>query len=400
MQNKTQVIPIPGSDFVHTRLTHSLETFCVGRSLGQEIGKEICNKGEFGVDPEDIASIVATACIAHDIGNPPLGHTGEDIISEFFKYRGEKYIKDLAGKFQMDLTNFDGNALGFHILSHSLPGHTSIEGGLRLTYTALATFMKYPNDSSISSRYKQREKHKFGIFQSEVETYKAIAEKLRLERDVDVNNQWCRHPLAFLVEAADDICYHIIDFEDAYRMNLVNFKTVKDRFSNIEAVDNKRLKLIKDDGEKIGYLRSRAINSLIQQVSRCFVDNIDQIIKGEHSTPLIDTIESSVILKDILAITLKCMYNKRTVTETETAGFEYIQGLLDTFISAVVSEEKLAYHKKIISLIPSQFLNNKGLPSNDPYSDILNITHFIAGMTDTYAIDTYRLIKGIDLPNY
>lgn len=405
LQNKTQVIPIPGSDFIHTRLTHSLEAFCVGRSLGQIVGKEICNGYDLKVTPEDIAAIVATACIAHDIGNPPLGHSGEDAISEFFKNEGADFLEGISDKQRSDLAHFDGNALGFHIITHSLPGRTTIAGGMRLTFTSLAAFTKYPNDSSESSIYKQGEKHKYGIFQSEIEVYENIATTLGIDRIAFGNDperrEWLRHPLAFLVEAADDICYRVIDFEDAYRMGVIDFRDAVALLSKIGSIDKTRFKSITDDHEKISYLRSRAINTLVEQAAACFIDNIDNIIRGTYKSSLTDDIPASNSLRSVHVKTIDNMYRKRSVIETETAGYEWISGLLKTFVSAIVKSNKSKYDEKIISLIPREFLNNKGgMPSSNKYSDVLNITHFIAGMTDTYAVDLYRIIKGISLPNY
>lgn len=407
LQNKTQVIPIPGSDFIHTRLTHSLEAFCVGRSLGQLVGKKICGECELKVTPEDIASIVATACIAHDIGNPPLGHSGEDAISDFFKNEGAAFLEGLEENHKCDFIHFDGNALGFHILTHSLPGHTTIAGGMRLTLTTLATFMKYPNESSKGSIYtKKNDKHKYGIFQSEIQVYESIAKNLGIHRIPCEDNpecrEWTRHPLAFLVEAADDISYRITDFEDAYRMGVIDFREARDLLAKIEPIDKARFKSIKDDNEKIGYLRSTAINTLVDQVATCFVDNIDKIVRGNYFFSLTDQIPASTSSHTLLQKTVEHMYRQRFVIETETAGYEWIGGLLKTFISAVIKDKdrKTKYDEKILSLIPRQFLNNRGNPSASKYADVLNITHFIAGMTDTFAIDLYRIIKGISLQSY
>ena len=400
LNGKTQVFPFPETDIIHTRLTHSLEAASVGRSLGAMIGNYI-NKINKGINSADIAAIVGTASLAHDIGNPPLGHSGEKAFQEFFSNeRGQIILRDLNDEQKADFINFDGNAMGFHLLTYSNPKKTNITGGMSLTYPTLAAFTKYPKPAYYDDNKDKASEMKMGLFQSDLSKYSEIASELRiLEKDQKLS--WHRHPLAFLTEAADDICYGIMDLEDGYKHNLISYEATAQYFISIcefpsGNTDIKSLKNIIDEREQVGYLRAKAINSMVNQVINVFIENIDEIMKGIFDTPLCELTEAARIKKEISKTSIEEIYSYKPVLQVEAAGYQVLSGLLDTYLFALKEGDKNS-SKKIIQLIPDEYI----VPFGDkPYDSILGILRYIAGMTDTFAVDTYRNLKGIQLPNY
>jgi len=404
LQDKTQVIPLPESDFVHSRLTHSLETACVGRSLGKIVGAEIIKRlPELKTDysASDFGAIVAAACLAHDIGNPPFGHSGEKAISEYFlNGEGKKYRNSITDdKKWNDLVSFEGNANGFRVLTNA---SNSVTGGIRLTYATLATFAKYPKESlPVIENSKRASEKKYSFFQSEKEQFKDVAETVGL---IPVENefQWRRHPLSLLVEAADDICYRIIDFEDGLRLGLINPELAEELLLPI-CMETKMSSYneISNFTEKIGYLRAVTINTLTDDLSNIFLNNEEAILKGDYDRSLIKDSKHIDSISRIHKISVEKVYNSQKVLEIEAAGFEVIAGLLDAFLNAVndKAEGKKSYRsEKYLQLIPLQFLGEDGKPDEDVYLRILKICEFVAGMTDSYAISIFRKIKGIELP--
>ncbi len=413
LQDKTQVFPLPESDFVHTRLTHSLEVSCVGRSLGNFVGAQVLKRNP---NLKNIFSafhfgeIVSAACLAHDIGNPPFGHSGEDAISEYFKNgNGKKFESEIRdNKRWNDLTRFEGNAQGFRIITKLQ--NPQITGGLRLTHATLGAFTKYPKESLIEDELidNQEEKKfytKFGFFQSEKNIFHQVAEETELLNKGDNNNfLWCRHPLTFLVEAADDICYRIMDLEDGFRLGLLSFSETEQLLMSL--LQSKKLNSYKtrDENDKIGYLRAKSINSIVNEISEVFLEEETNILKGKLEKDLISIIKKSKELEEIRKISIQKIYSYKSVVEREAAGYEVLGGLLDIFINAVneASNDKsikiAPKNKTLLKLLPKQFLfdeNNQG----DLYSRLLKITDFVSGMTDSYAVSLYRKIKGISLPD-
>ncbi len=402
---------MPENDFVHTRLTHSLETSCVGRSLGRIVGKRIIGLDpaifmDIGVTASDFEAVVAAACLAHDIGNPPFGHSGEDAISEYFRSKAASgFLAGLSEKQVRDLQNFEGNAAGFRMLTHTSPSQSRLNTGLGLTYATLGAFTKYPKESSPefpgSARASEK---KFGFFQSERETFRTIAAELGLlDRGQGDNLIWCRHPLAFLVEAADDISYSIIDLEDGYKLERIAFKEteallmalLEDDFSNAE----RSYRHILDEREKIGYLRARAINRLIWQAADVMMHRLEEMLRGQFDRHLMSEAPSKAALAEISKISVSRIYKSRPIVEIETAGFEVLAGLLDSFLKALFDDG--SKHSMLLrELIPARYLDRDRQLFEDRYTNIMNIAELVAGMTDTFAIDTYRKIKGISLPNY
>lgn len=396
LQNKTQVFPLPGSVFVHNRLTHSLEVASVGRSLGNIVSEKIHQKGVEHPLLNEIGSVVAAACLAHDMGNPPFGHSGEDAIKEFFKNGEGRSLKTELSKAQWkDLTLFDGNANAFRILSHQFKGRRP--GGFALTYTMLASIVKYPYESILAK------KPKFGFFQSDKETFEEIATELGLKKMDNDGLHFARHPLVFLVEAADDICYQIMDIEDAHKLKILTYDETKNLYLNFydSASDNKTLnsiektlKEVTDPNEQIAYLRAGVISRLVNECVKVFMNNYEAIMNGEYDRSLIKDISptASEAMKKVVDVSVSRVYCDSSVIEIELAGYRIISTIMSHFIDAVLNESK--YNTKLMKLFPEQFLTE----NDDTYSKIQSVVDFISGMTDVYALDLYRKITGISLP--
>ncbi|PIW69815.1 MAG: deoxyguanosinetriphosphate triphosphohydrolase [Ignavibacteriales bacterium CG12_big_fil_rev_8_21_14_0_65_30_8] len=411
LQDKTQVFPLPESDFVHTRLTHSLEVSCVGRSLGNLVGKILIEKHkelEKKYLSFNFGEIVAASCLAHDIGNPPFGHSGEDAISEYFKNSGGKIFKSKITdpKKWNDLINFEGNAQGFRIIAKLQ--NPDINGGLRLSLATLGAFTKYPRESKLNGTDEKIIKgnkiyRKHGFFQSEKNIFESVADGIGLIKlnKVKSNSIFSRHPLAYLVEAADDICYGIMDLEDAFRLGILSFSDTEELLLPFVG-KNLRLYNQRSNHDKIGYLRAKTISNLVKQLSECFVVNEKKILDGKMYDDLITHIPSNKTLKRIKKISKEKIYSYKSVLEREAAGYEVIGGLLDIFITAVNegAEGKLSNkNKSIIQLLPKHFFEKDGSINTDLYERLLKVTDYISGMTDSFAISLFRRIKGISLPS-
>ncbi|MFO7446753.1 MAG: deoxyguanosinetriphosphate triphosphohydrolase [Ignavibacteriaceae bacterium] len=401
LQDKTQVFPLPESDFVHTRLTHSLEVSCVGRSLGSVVGKTIIErhpdlKEEF--TSFNFGEIVAAACLSHDIGNPPFGHSGEDAISEYFRVgNGKSFEHELLSiKCWNDFAKFEGNAQGFRILTRLQ--NPNIKGGLKLTCATLAAFTKYPKDSSSLGSDKKLSR-KFGYFQAEKDLFREVEEEVGLEKIKD--NWWSRHPLVFLVEAADDICYRIMDLEDAFRLGLLSFKDTEELLKPLCDKAKFTGYSERNENDKIGYLRAKSISVLIDELAAAFLAEEENMLAGKFEGELISIIDKAAQLEHIKKLSVEKIYSYKSVVEREAAGYEVLGGLLDTYIHAVnelESGKPSLKNKTMLKLLPKQFLGANGKPDEDLYTRLLKITDFVSGMTDSYAVSLFRKIKGISLP--
>jgi deoxyguanosinetriphosphate triphosphohydrolase, putative len=398
MQNKTQVFPLPGSIFVHNRLTHSLEVASVGRSLGSMFIEKAENEGMDIGNPlfQEIGSVVSAACLAHDMGNPPFGHSGEDAISQFFKKNNSLDLENKLTEGQWkDFVQFDGNANAFRLLSHQFAGRR--EGGFALTYTTLASIVKYPYESVLTS------KPKFGYFQSEKNIFDRIGNELGLIRLSADPLKFVRHPLVFLVEAADDICYQLMDLEDAHKLKIHSFEQtysllMKFFDQETEAKHITRIKetfnLVSDPNEQIAYLRASVIGKLVKQCVEVFWQKQEEILSGQFQTPLIDCVPQTSLeaMKEIKKVSVKNIYNDRSVVEIEISGYQIIGTLLEVFIEAILNPNE-GISRKMIQLIPTQF----GREYESTYEKIQSVVDFVSGMTDLYALDLYRKIKGINI---
>ncbi len=398
LQNKTQVFPLPGSVFVHNRLTHSLEVSCVGRSLGNDVANQLLKKHPDLVDSHisEIGSIVSAACLAHDLGNPPFGHSGEKAISTYFSEgQGMALKKELSPMEWDDLTHFEGNANAFRILTHQFEGRR--KGGFVMTYSTLASIVKYPFSSQLAGK-----KSKFGFFLSEEADYQKIARELGIIQlsKPDEPLRYARHPLVYLVEAADDICYQMMDIEDAHKLKLLTHDETKELYMLF--FDEKRKKrieevcrIVTDVNEQIAYLRSSVIGALIKECTRVFTENEKKILAGEFEGALIKHICSPLkeAYENCSAIALQRIYRSSDVLDIELAGFRVISTLIDLMINAVRSPEK-AYSQLLINRVSGQY--NVNAPTL--YGKIQAVLDYISGMTDVYALDLYRKIKGNSLP--
>ena len=400
LQDKTQVFPLPGSIFVHNRLTHSLEVASVGRSLGNLVASEIKNNHEFR-NPHligEIGAIVSAACLAHDLGNPPFGHSGEYAIADFFiRGGGLKYQNDVLEEQWSDFTCFEGNANAFRVLSHQFEGKR--KGGFALTYSTLASIVKYPYESSLAGG-----KPKFGFFQSEKELFRKIASLLELTQLSDNPIHYMRHPLVYLVEAADDICYQIMDVEDAHKLKILTYPETEKLFLNFFHPDDDKtildnissnLELVSDLNERIAYFRAMVIGKLTKECAQQFISIVPQLPDSEKITPLFNYLPEPLksAMDQVKTISQEKIYNDRAVVEIEIAGYKILGTLLESFITAVVEPESFL-SKKLLSLIPSQYQNQ----DQSMYGKIQSVVDFVSGMTDLFALNLYRKIVGMELP--
>lgn len=416
LQNKTQVFPLPEEVFVHNRLTHSLEVASVGRSLGSIIGEKIAQLPEIKVNPDaqefysqHLKSVISSACLAHDLGNPAFGHSGEDAISKFFIEKAEKeptFKTQFSNTEWSDLVAFEGNANALRILTRDFRGR--LPGGFRLTYSTLGAILKYPC-SSENSKGKKGPKHlsKYGFFQSDKAVFEDIAKKLNLIPDGNLPLTFKRHPFVYLVEAADDICYNIIDFEDAHRLRIFSSEEVKSTLLSLIELNKKEdigkiketLKLLEEDeNEAISYLRAKSINYLTTRCAETFLENGQKILEGTFNSDLISEIsEASEILKKIKKVSVEKIYNHSSVIKIELAGFRIMSGLIEDLVTAALTPEnkRQKVHNKVIALISPQYLFKE---TDSPYEKVMCIFDFVGGMTDLFALKLYRNLRGIEIP--
>lgn len=394
MQNKTQVFPLPGSIFVHNRLTHSLEVSSVGRSLGNDVSYRLkqLHPELASTHIDEIGDIVSAACLAHDMGNPPFGHSGEKAIATFFSEgNGMKYKEMLTEEQWNDLIHYEGNANAFRLLTHQFSGKR--QGGFVMTYSTLASIVKYPFSSSNAGK-----KQKFGFFTSEKEIYMKIAEELGIKSLGD--SIFARYPLVYLVEAADDICYEIMDLEDAYKLHLLTTDEIKDLllgFFDEERRCHMRKVCagVEDINEQIVYLRSCVIGRLEHECVDAFIKNEDYILEGTFEGSLIKNVSPEVYsaYKKCADLSLKRIYNSKDVVDIELAGHKIITTLIDLFITAAMNPDR-AYSQLLLNRVSSQY----EVHSLDVYTRIMAVLDFVSGMTDVFALDLYRKIKGESIP--
>jgi len=398
LQDKTQVIPLSKTSFVHTRLTHSLEVSVVGRSLGRIIGKAVLEKypqlkKTHGYQSNDFGAIVAAASLAHDIGNPPFGHSGEKAIGNYFlNGNGKRFKSQLSPKEYQDLIDFEGNANGFKILSETKNG---VEGGLRLSYATLGAFMKYPKESLPKKPSLNISDKKYGVFQSEKDFFLEVANELGLQNRGDRKDiSFSRHPLAFLVEAADDICYTIIDFEDGINLGLIDeefaleylIKLVKDNINTI------KYNSLKKSSDRLAYLRSLAINTLVTEASSVFINNEEAILNGKFTTSLLDKSNYKAQVDDIIKISIQKIYKSNNVIDKEIAGYKILNTLLEVFTNSVEN-----YKTGVTTQFDQLILNDLILGNPDDFSTyqyLIETCNYISRLTDSNAMLNFQKING------
>jgi dGTPase len=397
LQDKTQVIPLSETDFVHTRLTHSLEVSVVGRTLGRRVGKVLLerhpNLAALGYTFNDFGAIVAAASVTHDIGNPPFGHSGEKAIGEYFKTgNGAKYKSQLTAKEYQDLIDFEGNANGFKILTESREG---VSGGLRLSYATLGAFLKYPKESLPKNPTKHIVDKKYGFFQSEKQEFLEVVEDLGLLQKSEEAISFYRHPLAYLVEAADDICYTIIDFEDGINLGLIEeefaleymIKLVKD------TIDSKKYHSLKHKTDRVSYLRALAIGVLINEAVALFLANEDAILAGTFEKSLLEKCAYEAQINDIIKISIAKIYKSTEVVEKEVAGYRIIADLLDVFVTALNNKfdgNPSNFDSLVLNLLPEEYKTE----TVNLYDRILQVCSYVSRISDSYAIRMHKKLTG------
>lgn len=397
LQDKTQVVPLSQEDFVHTRLTHSLEVSVVGRSLGRLAGKEIIDKHPhlkemYGYQSQDFGSIVAAAALAHDIGNPPFGHSGEKAIGMFFsKGEGQQYRSSLTDAQYEDLVRFEGNANGFNVLTN---GDLGNDGGLRLSYATLGAFMKYPKESLPYRPDKHIASKKYGFFQKDKSAFKEIAEELGLNQLKDSNAlRYSRHPLTYLVEAADDICYTIIDFEDGINLGLIHEEYALEYLINLvkDVINKEKYNTLKSKSARIAYLRALAINTLINDAVSIFMKHEEAILNGTFPVALMDKSKYAPQIQDIIKISVANVYKSNAVVEKEISGYQIINKILQVYCEAVVNnfnDVKTTFDDLVLSTLPAHIYTSKP----DIYTLLISISSYVASFSDVKIKSIHRKI--------
>ena len=407
LQNKTQVFPLVQEDYVRTRLTHSLETSSIGRSLGTAAGvflKENYDLGDAQIS--DVGAVVATAALCHDIGNPPLGHAGEEAIRFWFTNSevAREMKKELTPEQARDFELYEGNAQGFRVLSTL--EMSDQQGGMQLTHATLGSFAKYPALSSSLIKPPGVAGKKFNFFHSEKELFAEVAANCGL---IEYGPwSYARHPLAYLVEASDDIAYLIVDFEDGARLGLISQDEVESRYLELLEDPSNALHLrdIVNPVRRTEYLRALVIGRLVRETAKVFCERCDELLEGGVGQPLTELLSCTPQLKELRSRSEKLIYNNRRVAEIIGAGFEMVSGMLDIFVPSVneLAAEKLgvgkaSYRSRRMGAIVTEIgehLNDTQWCA-DPYARLLTVLDFISGMTDSYAVSIYRKLKGITL---
>lgn len=400
LQNKTQVFPLPGSIFVHNRLTHSLEVASVGMSLGNDVAKAVIkNNPELsGTLMEEIGTIVSTACLAHDMGNPPFGHSGEKAIQAFFAEGKGAFLKgQLRPEFWSDITHFEGNANAFRLLAHRFCGRR--EGGFAMTYSMLASIAKYPFSSSYAGNHG-----KFGFFDSEAEIFQKVADDLGMLRLSGPGEPLCyaRHPLVFLVEAADDICYEIMDIEDAHKLKILTFEETKNLLLAFFTEDVQKSILdrivregLTDENEQVVYMRACVIGKLENVCVEAFLKHEQEILAGTFKGSLIDfvTDKERQAYQLCRETAFRKIYRSKPVIDIELGGYRVMETLLELMVDAAVNPNRF-YSKQLLHRVSSQY----DIHSDNLETRIMAVLDFISGMTDIFALDFYQKINGSSLP--
>ena len=400
LQNKTQVFPLPGSIFVHNRLTHSLEVASVGMSIGNDISRHVIQKRPELKDTlvEEIGTIVSAACLAHDLGNPPFGHSGEKAIQTFFSEGpGQKIKSMVSSEFWDDITHFEGNANAFRILTHRFKGRR--QGGFVMTYSMLASIVKYPFASCLAGDHG-----KFGFFASDADSYRKIADELGIlcKSAPGEPLKYARHPLVYMVEAADDICYEIMDIEDSHKLKILSFAETEHLLLSFfdEDIQQKiRQRIIDeeltDENEKVVYMRASVIGKLENECVAAFLAHEEEILAGTFEGSLIDHISErqKKAYKECEKISYSKIYQSKPVLDIELSGYKIMATLMEVFIEAAVNPSRF-YSKQLLRRVSSQYdIENEILEER-----IMAVIDYISGMTDIYALDIYQKINGISLP--
>lgn len=389
--DKTQVFPMPIDDHVHNRLVHSLEVASVGRSMGRLVGQAL--REQAGLAPahaDALGDVVAAACLMHDIGNPPFGHAGEDAIRTWFRGDGQRHVDAFTPAQRADFERFEGNAQSFRIVTRLAMYRE--RGGMNLTHATLAAACKYPcaaidsdeaSPPDLRSGLISRKKHNF--FCGDVERFAMIAGELGLV--AHGQRVWSRHPLTFLVEAADDVCYHIMDLEDGFSLGLVDIVTMR---ALLEPLAKQPARTGDEPRDEVAYLRAMAIGNLIRQAADAFIGQHDRLLAGQLQTPLLRSIPDAEVLREIRRISIQRCYQSTQVERIELVGYEVLGGLLGLLVEAALGVDN-GRNARLRRLLP-HFDD-----SLDAYERVLCVTDFVSGMTDRYALRLFRELAGVEL---
>lgn len=414
LQNKTQIFPLPEYRLVHNRLTHSLEVVSVGRSLASLAGRNIAELPELKGDDtatnfylHQLPAVIAAACLAHDLGNPAFGHSGEKAISRYFIDQSDN--KNFRGKFSSaqwaDLIAFEGNANAFRLLTHTFNHRPA--GGFQATYSVLAALLKYPCESLAVDKQQGKHRSKYGYFQSDKGAFEQLISHLPYLCQSQQPQAHFRHPFVYLTEAADDICYTIVDYEDAHRLGILGYAQVKEDFlyllkslphGEVDRVKNRLPGYEGDPNEAVAYLRAKCINALVQGCAQIFAEKQNELLSGNFEGALLDHLaEAKPALRQISGTSVQRIYNQESVLKIEMAGYTIMGGLVQQLVEAILEapEHRHASQHKLLALMPAQFT-----PQDEwsPYEKVMSVLDFVSGMTDNYALELYRNLSGISLP--
>ncbi len=400
LNQKTQVHPLTNQLGIHTRLTHSLEVSCIGRSLGIMAAEKLHDKLTSGlpawVSPADVGVIVQAACLAHDIGNPPFGHAGEYAIRDWFLHpERQAILENLMPSERLDVLNYEGNAQGFRLLTRN--EHHPDAGGMRLTCATLGAFMKYPWLASSNDKPSNIQTNKFGCFLSESAQLEELAAVLGLPRSIQ-HNGFARHPLAYLLEAADDICYALIDLEDGIHLNMLSYPEVATIFYELigERPNTIALPTQVSIRQSLASLRARAMMRLVNTVTDAFVANSDEMLAGTLEGSLFAHCDTSVqngILQAKQLARIK-IFNHPSKVRMELMANQCLHRLLDAFMplawTALDDAPKPFEQQRLLRLLQPHLEEHQRVLSDNTYHNMLNILDFITGMNDHEA---YRLAQ-------
>ncbi|WP_107865434.1 deoxyguanosinetriphosphate triphosphohydrolase [Agitococcus lubricus] len=397
LNRKTQVHPLAQHDAVHTRLTHSLEVSCVGRSLGMLAADKIIDQLPHWVSPADVGAIIQAACLAHDIGNPPFGHAGEYAIRDWFLQPAQAHLIALLAPAQAaDLCQFEGNAQGLRILSQ-LEYHPN-EGGMRLTYATLGAYLKYPWLSQpLSGGVASHKRAKFGCYHTEKHLLATIAEQLGLVQQGDF--RWCRHPLAYLLEAADDICYTLIDLEDGLALGMLRYEEIEPLF--LQLLDDlpppPELRQTVPAPQKIAALRGKAIEKLVNAVSEAFAQQQEALLTGQLTGSLLNHCSATLSegIDAAKALARERIFNHPQKAQLELAAYASLHTLLNAFAEMTAcsyKQQALTFKQQRLQ----QLLGGQIIDSTDNlYLGLMQMLDFIASLSDHHALSLAQSLQGI-----
>lgn len=395
LQDKTQVIPLSKNSFVHTRLTHSLEVSVVGRSLGRSVGRALLQRHPHlsaihGYQPNDFGAVVAAAALAHDIGNPPFGHSGEKAIGDFFKSGpGQVYAKDMTPAQYQDLCDFEGNANGFKMLTQTRDG---VDGGLRLSYATLGAFMKYPKGSLPKKPTPHCADKKYGYFSGDQAFFEEVALELGLIK-LDTG-RFARHPLAYLVEAADDICYTIIDFEDGINLGWISEDVALEFLLRLvkDSIQTDKYSKLTKSSDRLAYLRSLAISRLIREASELFLSHEEVMLSGKLEQSLMSQSQFKAQINDILKVSKERVYEHPEVLRKELSGHRMLTDILTAYVTAALNTKNQSPR-----FFDQLLMQESGLdidPQSTVYEVLMEVSHFVSRLTDSNALALSSRLSG------